>query len=61
MNGGAVATDTVPVTPLAFYSIDETFDLGIDRGSPAGHYPNTAQPGYPIEGADIRSVTIGLR
>ncbi|MCP5132001.1 MAG: arylsulfatase [Pseudomonadales bacterium] len=61
VNGGAVATDTVPVTPLAFYSIDETFDLGIDRGSPAGHYPNTAQPGYPIEGADIRSVTIGLR
>ena len=61
VNGNAVATDTVPVTPVAFYSIDETFDLGIDRGSPVGHYPNAAPPGYPIDGADIRSVTIGLR
>ena len=61
VNGNAVATDTVPVTPVAFYSIDETFDLGIDRGSPVGHYPNAAPPGYPIDGAYIRSVTIGLR
>ena len=38
-----------------FFSIDETFDVGIDTGSPAGDYP----PGFPF-GGRIHAVEITL-
>jgi arylsulfatase len=42
-------------TAARFFSIDETFDVGVDTGSPAGDYP----PGSPFTGA-IRKVEVTL-
>jgi hypothetical protein len=42
-------------TAARFFSIDETFDVGVDTGSPAGDYP----PGSPFTGT-IRSVEVAL-
>lgn len=42
-------------TAPRFFSIDETFDVGVDTGSPAGDYP----PGSPFSGA-IRRVEVTL-
>lgn len=47
-------------TPPAFFSIDETFDIGIDRGSPAGDYPADAPLGHPFVGGLIEAVHIQL-
>jgi arylsulfatase len=56
-----VASDTVRATPPAFFSIDETFDVGIDTGSPAGAYPEHAELGYALRGAVIQHLDIELR
>jgi arylsulfatase len=53
--------DSVPTTPIAFYSIDETFDVGIDTGSPAGLYPKDTAPGFAIRNVKINTVKIDLR
>ncbi|MFO7550344.1 MAG: arylsulfatase [Haliea sp.] len=50
-----------PATPPGFYSIDETFDIGVDTGSPAGNYPPDAAVGFPLTGAQIGRVEIELR
>jgi arylsulfatase A-like enzyme len=42
-------------TAPRFFSIDETFDIGVDTGSPAGPYP----PGFRFSG-EIRAVEIDL-
>lgn len=51
----------VNVTPPAFFSIDETFDIGLDTGSPAGRYPEGAPIGYPFTGGTIVSVDLDLK
>lgn len=61
VDGETLARGRIPATPPAFFSIDETFDTGIDTGSPAGHYPEHAPLGYPLTGADLKTVTIELR
>jgi arylsulfatase A-like enzyme len=50
----------VPATPPAYFSIDETFDIGVDTGSPAGAYPAAAAVGYPLHNARIEQVEIEL-
>lgn len=59
VNGKTVAQDRIGLTPPAYFSIDETFDVGIDTGSPAGDYPANKQ-GFPFAGGTIDSVTITL-
>ena len=61
VNGSKVASDTIPASPTAFFSINETFDVGVDTGSPAGSYPRDAALGYAITGARIAGVTIEQR
>ncbi|WP_042883058.1 arylsulfatase [Cupriavidus necator] len=56
VNGKAVGSGHLPVTTPGFFSADETFDVGMDTGSPAGRYP----AGYPFNGA-IERVGIRLR
>ena len=58
-DGKTLGSDKVRASQPAFFSIDETFDLGIDTGSPAGHYPAGAAQGYPLHGAQVNSVDIG--
>ncbi|WP_156495563.1 sulfatase/phosphatase domain-containing protein, partial [Croceicoccus estronivorus] len=61
VNGQPVASDTLPATPPAMFSINETFDVGIDTGSAAGKYPVDAPLGYSFENGKIDQVTIELR
>ncbi|SNS65724.1 arylsulfatase [Sphingomonas laterariae] len=61
VNGAPAASDTIPASPPSMFSINETFDVGLDTGSAAGRYPETAPLGYPIAGAKIDGVTIELR
>ena len=60
VDGQPVASDTLPATPPMF-SIDETFDVGLDTGSPAGKYPTGVAPGYAFTDGTIDQVTIELR
>ena len=60
-NGAEVGRDSLPVTTPGAFSINETFDVGIDTGSSAGFYPDDAAPGYKLEGGEIKDVTITLR
>lgn len=61
VDGEQVGADVVPATPPALYSIDETFAVGIDTGSPAGAYPADAIPGYALSDARVSAVTVMLR
>ncbi len=61
VDGQPVASDTLPATPPSMFSIDETFDVGIDTGTPAGKYPAGAPLGYRFENGAIDQVTIELR
>jgi len=56
LDGRTVAQGRIPRTAPVFFSIDETFDVGIDTGSPAGDYP----AGYPWTG-QIERVRIELK
>lgn len=60
-NGSEVARDELPATPYIYFSINETFDVGVDTGSPAGFYPASAPVGNGWRGGTIRKVTIDLR
>ncbi len=61
VDGKAVGQDHIPGSPPGFYSIDETFDVGLDHGSPVGAYPADSLPGYAFKDGVIDTVTISLR
>ena len=61
LNGQPQGEGRVAATPPAFFSIDETFDVGIDRGSPVGRYPAECVLGYPFSGGRIERVDVHLR
>ena len=61
VNGIAQGEVKLPATPPAFFSIDETFDLGIDTGSPAGDYPDKAELGYPLNDGVLQRVTVEVK
>ena len=61
VNGQPVASDTLPTSPPSMFSINETFDVGIDTGSAAGKYPANAPLGYAFKQGKIDRVTIELR
>ncbi|RLQ20354.1 arylsulfatase [Seongchinamella sediminis] len=61
VNGVEVDQGRIAVTPPAYFSIDETFDIGIDTGSPAGRYPEQSPLGYPFEGGQLDAVKIRLQ
>jgi arylsulfatase len=60
VNGETVAQGTIAASPPAFFSIDETFDIGVDTGSPAGDYPADAPLGYPLGGVTLNQVNLQL-
>jgi len=49
VDGKTVAQGRIPRTAPVFFSIDETFDVGTDMGSPAGEYPAGTAWGGGIE------------
>ncbi|NUT17544.1 MAG: arylsulfatase, partial [Cupriavidus sp.] len=56
VDGKPAGRDRLPASPPGFYTIDETFDVGIDHGSAAGDYPADAMPGYAFSGGRIEQV-----
>lgn len=61
VDGATVGSDRLPASPPALYTIDEGFDVGIDRGSPVGTYPADALLGYAFTGGTIDAVTISAK
>jgi arylsulfatase len=55
VNGKGVAEGRLAASVPGFFSIDETFDVGTDTGSPAGDYP----AGFDFEGQIERVVLRG--
>ena len=61
-DGSPIGQDRIPASPPALYSIDETFDVGLDHGSPVAAYPDGSAPGYAFTGGGaIEAVTIAVR
>lgn len=58
VDGQRVDQGRIAATPPSYFSIDETFDVGVDTGSPAGTYPADSPIGYPLAGASLRRVEI---
>lgn len=59
VDGAAAGSDHVPASPPGLYTIDESFDVGRDRGSPVADYP--AAQGFGLTGGTIGEVVIEAR
>ena len=60
VDGRMVAEGRLQAGPPGFFSINETFDIGIDTGAAAGRYPATAAPGFPFAAGRIEQVAVHL-
>ncbi|MCB2066025.1 MAG: arylsulfatase [Erythrobacter sp.] len=60
VDGAEVAQGRLSATTTRMFTIDETFDLGLDRGSPVADYPAAGGMGYPLRGGSVESVTLSL-
>jgi arylsulfatase len=58
VNGSVAGEGRVQSSAPTLYTIDETFDVGIDRGSPVATYPESAGIGFAFTGGSIGGVTI---
>jgi len=61
VDGAVVDEGRVERTPPVIYTIDETFDVGIDRGSPVGNYPDSAGLGFPFTEGSIDGVNVAAK
>jgi arylsulfatase len=59
IDGAAAGSDHVPASPPGLYTIDESFDVGRDRGSSVAEYP--AAEGFGFTGGTIGEVVIEAR
>ncbi len=59
IDGAAAGSDHVHASPPGLYTIDESFDVGRDRGSPVADYP--AAEGFGFTGGTIGEVVIEAR
>ena len=55
-DGDEAASGRLPATPPAVFSIDETFDVGVNIGSPVGEFTGS----YPMAQCRIERVDIDL-
>lgn len=59
---GTQASDArLSLTPRFIFSLSESFDVGLDTGSPAAEYPAGSPVGNPYRGGEIGRVDIELR
>lgn len=56
VNGKEIGTVKAPRTPQAGWSLSDTFDVGVDLGSPVGDYP----AGWRFKGT-LEKVTVELK
>lgn len=56
IDGNEVGRGRIEATPPVLFSIDETFDVGMSTGSPAGPFT----PPYPFSGGELHRLTLEL-
>lgn len=61
IDGKPQGTGRLVATTPNHFTIDETFDIGIDRGSAVDSYSDGAPLGYPFQGGAIDQVRIDLK
>jgi arylsulfatase len=61
IDGAVAGSDHVPASPPGLYTIDESFDVGRDRGSPVADYPAAGGLGFGFTGGSIGEVVIEAR
>lgn len=61
VDGNPVGEGQLVASPLAAFSLDDTFGVGIDTGSMVGPYPDEPNAGYPFRNGRIHAVTISTR
>lgn len=61
LDGAPLRQGRLSITPPKYFSINETFDVGVDMGSAAGRYPQGAGPGYAFSDGRIERVEVRLR
>jgi arylsulfatase len=61
IDGAAAGSEHIPASPPGLYTIDESFDVGRDRGSPVADYPAAGGLGFGFGGGTIGEVVIELR
>ena len=60
LDGQPVGEGRLEASTPQLLTIDETFDVGIDRGSPVDAYPRETEPGFAFRGGEIDKVTVSL-
>ncbi|MEZ5742488.1 MAG: arylsulfatase [Sphingomonadaceae bacterium] len=60
VDGMAVASGRLHASTTKLFTIDETFDLGLDRGTPVADYPDRSGQGNPLSDGKVHDVTISL-
>lgn len=61
VDGKEVGSGQLAKSPIASFSLDDTFGVGVDTGSMVGPYPAEPQPGFPFRGGRIDDVAIRTR
>ena len=61
VDGKPVGTGELVQSPIASFSLDDTFGVGVDSGSMVGPYPTESQSGFPFRGGQIDEVVLRTR
>ena len=61
IDGQTVGEGRLVASPLTYFSLDDTFGVGLDSGSAVGPYPDEPLSGYAFRGGHIDDVTISTR
>jgi arylsulfatase len=60
VDGKPVTSGRLNASTTKLFTIDETFDVGLDRGTPVAEYPSSLKYGYPFSNGAVGKVTICL-
>ncbi|MDE2597941.1 MAG: arylsulfatase, partial [Sphingomonadales bacterium] len=61
VDGQEAGTGRLVASPIASFSLDDTFGVGVDTGSMVGPYPAEPQAGFAFRGGRIDDVAIRTR
>jgi arylsulfatase len=60
VDGAQVAKGRLHASTTKLFTIDETFDVGRDRGTPVAPYAAGTNPGAPLQNGTVRDITIAF-
>ncbi len=61
VDGKPVGEGQLVASPVAAFSLDDTFGVGLDTGSMVGPYPDEPHAGYAFRNGRIHAVTVSTR